>query len=94
MKLNKGRARKIVMELNKGKPAARLAADFDITKRRVNQVYAHYLKTGAPPNVGEGVGRPLKPIQDWETDIVRKAFADQHVGARRLEPVIRLSCIS
>jgi putative transposase len=89
MKLNKGRARKIVLQLNKGASAAKLAADFSITKRRVNQVYASYLKTGVLPTIGEGVGRPMKPIQEWEREIVRKANADQRVGARRLEKVIK-----
>lgn len=89
MKLNKGRVRKIVVELNKGNSAAKLAAGFSVTKRRVNQVYASYLKTGVPPNIGEGVGRPVKPILDWEKDVVRQAHADQRVGARRLEKVIK-----
>jgi len=88
MKLNKGRARKLVVELNKGKSARKLAADLGVTPRRVNQVYADYLKTGLVPPLGEGVGRPVKPIQDWEVQLVRKAHAIQRVGARRLELVI------
>ena len=40
------------------------------------------------PEVGKGVGRPVKPVQEWEVQLVRKAHAEQRVGARRLEKVI------
>lgn len=89
MKLNKGLARKIVVERNNGKTASKLADAFGVTERRINQVYLAYLRTGTVPSIGDGVGRPVKPVQAWEVEVAKKAFESQRVGARRLEKVIR-----
>lgn len=88
MKLNKGRVRKIITSLNNGKPTSKLAKEFSITQRRVNQIYSKYLKTNAIPSIGEGIGRPTKPIQNWEIELIQKTHAVQRVGARRLEKII------
>ncbi|MBI5036558.1 hypothetical protein HZC09_04395 [Candidatus Micrarchaeota archaeon] len=88
MRLKKRLIIRLVTERNKGKSSKNLAKELGISKRRVNQVYAKYLKDGVLPVIGNGVGRPMKPVQDWETEVVREAHTQQRVGARRLEKVI------
>jgi len=59
-----------------------------VSIRRVNQVYFAYLETGELPEIGKKNGRPPKPIEDWETGLVRVAWVKYRVSADTLERLI------
>jgi len=56
--------------------------------RRVNQVWGDYTKTGQIPEIGKNNGRPKKPIQEWETKMVKEAYEKYRVSASTLEKLI------
>ena len=71
--------------------------DVKVSQRRVQQIIKEYKETGLEPVLGEKVGRPAKPHDLMESEIVRAAHARYRFGARMLEPVIRKQykiCIS
>ena len=59
-----------------------------VSVRRVDQIWNQYLEKGLIPEIGKGVGRPQKMIDQWEIDLVRKAFEKYRVSADTLERVI------
>ena len=68
-----------------------------VTQRRVQQIIKDYIETGHEPVLGENVGRPRKPYDEKEAEIIREAHDRYRFGARMLEPVIRKQykiCIS
>jgi putative transposase len=68
-----------------------------VSQRRVQQIIKQYKETGQETVLGEKVGRPSKPYDKNEAEIVRKAHARYRFGAWMLEPVIRKQykiCIS
>jgi transposase InsO family protein len=60
-----------------------------VSQRRVQQIIKRYKETGLEPILGENVGRPFKPYDDQESEIVQEAHARYRFGARMLEVVIR-----
>jgi transposase InsO family protein len=47
-----------------------------------------YESSGTLPQIGKSNGRPAKPIEDWEIEIVRKSYAKYRVSADTLERII------
>ena len=45
-------------------------------------------KTGEIPKIGEDVGRPRKPFEEWEIILVKKTFEKYRVSADTLERLI------
>ncbi len=59
-----------------------------ISIRRVNQVWKQYQETGKIPEIGKNNGRPPKPIEEWEIEMVRQAYDKYRVSASTLEKII------
>ena len=60
-----------------------------MSQRRVQQIIKQYKETGLEPVLGEIIGRPFKPYDEQESEIVREAHVRYRFGARMLEVVIR-----
>ncbi len=56
-----------------------------VSIRRVNQIMAVYNETGRTPLLGKNMGRPRKPLQEWEIAIVNEAYEKYRVSADTLE---------
>lgn len=59
-----------------------------ISVRRVNQIWKEYLLTGVIPQIGKKNGRPSKPLEEWEVQIVKQAYETYRVSADTLQRVI------
>jgi putative transposase len=68
-----------------GKSSYQARREAKVSVRRVDQVWKEYLTTGEIPIVGKGVGRPGKPIELWEKDLVKKLYEKYRVSADTLE---------
>ena len=59
-----------------------------VSVRRVDELWKEYLTSGAIPEVGKGVGRPMIPIEDWERELVKTFYEKYRVSADTLERLI------
>ncbi len=59
-----------------------------ISIRRVNQIMRLYEISGILPEIGKTNGRPRKPIEEWEMELVKKTYAKYRVSADTLERLI------
>ena len=89
MKLTKTKLLETIRLLNDGKSKYQARKIAGITKQRVYQVWNEYLNTGELPEIGSNMGRPKKPIQEWEIDIIREMYTKYRVSADSLERLIR-----
>ena len=55
-----------------------------VSVRRVNQVWVQYKKTGRIPEIGKKIGRPRKPIEKWEIDMIKE---DEQGVDQRIEEI-------
>ena len=60
-----------------------------MSQHRVQQIIKQYKETGLEPILGGKVGRPFKPYDEQESEIVQEAHGSYRFGARMLEVVIR-----
>ena len=60
----------------------------NISVRRVDEIWKEYLTTGEIPVVGKGVGRPVKQIEQWEKELVKRFYEKYRVSADTLERLI------
>ena len=88
MKLNKSKLLETLRRLNKGATVYQARKVAGISVRRVYQIKEIYESTGEIPEIGKRVGRPIKMIEQWEIDIVKKAYEKYRVSADTLERVI------
>src|SRR5512136_1509113 len=97
MKLNKTKVRYILRQNRKQMSTKEIARDIRVSTQSFQQIIKQYRETGQEPVIGEKVGRPTKPYDEIEAEIVRAVHARYRFGARMLEPVIRKQykvCIS
>lgn len=97
MKLNGQKIHWIIHQKKKGIATSEIAKDMRISRRRVQQIWKYYLATGIEPVLGSNIGRPKKPFNTHEDQIVKEAYNRFRFGARMLEVAIRKSyktCIS
>jgi len=73
MKLNKTKVRFIFVNIEAWKHKRDLE-DVKVSQRRVQQIIKQYKETGLVPVLGEKVGRPFKPYDEQEAEIVRAAL--------------------
>ncbi|HLC78125.1 MAG TPA: DDE-type integrase/transposase/recombinase, partial [Candidatus Nanoarchaeia archaeon] len=59
-----------------------------VSTRRVDTLWKEYLTTGEIPVIGNGVGRPVKVIEQWEKDLVKRLYEKYRVSADTLERLI------
>lgn len=89
MKLTKSRILVIIRRKNEGWTTYQIKKRFNISIRRINQIYAYYLQNEEPPAIGRRMGRPNRPITNAEVTIVKKAYAKYRVSASTLEKIIK-----
>ena len=83
MKLTKSKILEILRRKNQGISTYQIKKRVGVSIRRVNQVYAEYLKTDKAPAIGRRMGRPNRPIKKEEADLYKKlmlstGFQHQH----------------
>ena len=88
MKLTKSKLTETLRKLNDGKTVYQARKIADVSVRRVYQVKEAFDKTGEIPEIGKQVGRPSKPFENWEIDLVKKAYQKYRVSADTLERLI------
>lgn len=60
-----------------------------ISRRRVQQIWKSYTEGGREPILSENMGRPRKPFDKKEAEVIDEAYSLYRFGARMLEPVVR-----
>ena len=88
MKLTKGKLVETLRRKNEGWTTYQARKIAGISIRRVNQVYKQYTLTGEIPEIGRNNGRPIKPIEDWEIQMVKQSYEKYRVSASTLEKLI------
>ena len=88
MKLTKGKLIETIRRKNQGWTTYQARKIANISIRRVNQVYKQYLLTEQIPEIGKTNGRPPRPLEDWEIQKVKEAFAKYSVSASVLMKLI------
>ena len=71
-----------------GKSSYQSRREAKVSVRRVDQIWKEYLTTGEIPVLGRKVGRPVKPIEQWEKDLVKRLYEKYRVSADTLERAI------
>ena len=89
MKLTKSKVLEIIRRKNGGWTTYQIKKGFNISIRRINQIYAYYLQNKELPVIGRRMGRPNRPITQEEIAIVKKAYAKYRVSASTLEKLIK-----
>jgi len=89
MKLSRKKVHWIILQKQKGVGTKEIARDMKVSRRRVQQIWKCFRETGKEPVLGKNLGRPRKPCDKHEAEIVRAAHARYRFGARMLEGAIR-----
>ena len=88
MKLTKRKLIETIRRKNQGWTTYQARKIAHISIRRVNQVYNKYLLTEEIPEIGKNNGRPVKPIEEWEIQMVKQSYEKYRVSASTLEKLI------
>ena len=88
MKLTRTKLLETLRRKNQGWTTYQARKIAGISIRRVNQVWSSYNETGKIPEIGKNNGRPIKPIEEWEIQMVKKAYEKYRVSASTLERLI------
>lgn len=83
MKLTNKKIRWIIRWKEKGKCVKDLAIAQKISRRRVQQLYEEYKKTGKVPML-KNCRRPRRLLTEGEKEIIKKAYNEVFLGARLL----------
>ena len=73
VKLNRRKIRYIINHKKKGESCKTIAIDLKISTRRVEQIWKEYNETGNEPVIGKNLGRPKKPLNPEEVEIIKEA---------------------
>ena len=92
MKLSKSKLIETLRKLNNGKTVYQARKVADVSVRRVYQVKEAFDKTGEIPNIGNSNGRPSRPFENWEINIIKGAYEKYRVSADTLERLIDRDC--
>jgi putative transposase len=88
MKLTKSKLIETLRKLNNGKTVYQARKVANVSVRRIYQVKEAFDKTGIIPEIGIKNGRPSRPLNNWEIDIVKEAYLKYRVSADTLERLI------
>jgi len=88
MKLTKTKLIETLRELNNGKTVYQARKVADVSVRRVYQVKEAFERTGEIPKIGDSNGRPSRPFEKWEIEIVKQVYEKYRVSADTLERLI------
>ena len=97
MKLDQRKTHWIIRQKQKGVPTKQIALDMKISRRRVQQIWKSFKEHNQEPQIGQNMGRPRKPLDNQEAQVIVEAYSLHRFGARLLEVVIRKvfkKCIS
>jgi len=89
MKLNRRKVHRIIRQKLDGVPSKDIAKDLAISSRRVEQLWKYYKDHRREPINGKGVGRPKKPYDEKEAQMIKDAHLRFRFGARMLEIVLK-----
>lgn len=85
MKLDQRKIHWIIRQKQKGVTTKQIALDMKISRRRVQQIWKIYTEGGREPILGENMGRPRKPFDKKEAEVIDEAYALYRFGVRMLE---------
>jgi putative transposase len=88
MKLTKSKLTETLRKLNNGKTVYQARKIANVSVRRVYQVKEAFDKTGKIPDIGKDAGRPRKPFEEWEIQLVKKTYERHRVSADTLQKLI------
>ena len=88
MKLTQAKLVRTLQKLADGKTVYQARKVADVSVRRVYQVKEAFDKNGEIPQVGKHAGRPHKSFEEWEINLVKKAYEKYRVSADTLERLI------
>ena len=88
MKLTKNKLIETLRRKNEGWTTYQARKIARISIRRVNQVWKQYQLTGKIPEIGRNNSRPKRPIEQWETNMVKQSYEKYRVSASTLEKLI------
>jgi len=89
MKLNKEKVKFIVDKLGNGWTAYELSRQYGISIGRVYQIKREATISGGIPEIGKNVGRPRKPIKDYEINSIKECYHEFRLSASILRPIIK-----
>jgi hypothetical protein len=78
-----------LMHVFLGVATKQIAQDMKISRRRVQQIWKSYAQGKQEPAIGENMGRPRKPFDEKEVQVVGEAYTLYRFGARMLEVAVR-----
>ena len=85
MKLTQAKLTDTLSKLADGKTVYQARKVAGISVRRVYQVKEAFDKTGEISEIGKYVGRPRKPFEEWEIQLVKKTYERHRVSADTLK---------
>ena len=88
MKLTKSKLLETLRCKNNGWTTYQARKIAGISIRRVNQVYSFYQASGMIPEIGKKFGRPIKPIEEWEVNMVKETWDKYRLSADTLQRLI------
>ena len=88
MKLHKSKLVETLRKLADGKTVYQARKVADVSVRRVYQVKEAFERTGEIPKIGDSNGRPSRPFEKWEIEIVKQVYEKYRVSADTLERLI------
>jgi len=89
MKLDQRKIHWIIRQKQKGVTTKQIALDMKISRRRVQQIWKSYAESQQEPVIGENMGRPRKPFDEHEAQVVGEGYRRYRFGARMLEVAVR-----
>jgi putative transposase len=89
MKLDQRKIHWIIQQKQKGLATKQIAHDMKISRRRVQQILKSYAEGKQEPAIGENMGRPRKPFDEKEAQVVGEAYTLYRFMARMLEVAVR-----
>jgi len=89
MKLNRRKIHWIIRQKQEGASSREIGNEIDITCRRIEQIWKYFKDYGCEPIIGENVGRPCKPYDENEAQIIKEAHLRFGFGARMLEVILK-----
>jgi putative transposase len=89
MKLTKSKLVDLIGKKNRGWTTYQARKTANVSIRRVNQVWQEYLISGEIPEIGMKSGRPKKPVEKWEVEVVKEAYSKYKLSADSLESYIK-----
>ena len=76
MKLDKRKIHWIIWQKQKWVTTKQIALDMKISRRRVQHIWKSYAESKQKPAIGENMGRPRKPFDEREAEVIAENLRD------------------